>query len=216
MAVSSTGGGNLTHVTVSTDGVDLAALEPVAAVTTAAVANSSGTSALETALKAALGAGTVVHLTDASYTVTSSIVINITTSFQGPLGIDLGGAKILSQISDGGPVIQINVAAGVDIGTLSLSNFSIQGNGLEGDGLKIVVDGADRWIRDLDIRNVNVEHVGGIGLDVLGNVSRAASSTRGCTATAKVARASPTAPAAGWRTISIGWAAAFARTTSPA
>ena len=170
VAVSSTGGGNLTHVTVSTDGVDLAALEPVAAVTTAAVANSSGTSALETALKAALGAGTVVHLTDTSYTVTSSIVINITTSFQGPLGIDLGGAKILSQISDGGPVIQINVAAGVDIGTLSLSNFSIQGNGLEGDGLKIVVDGADRWIRDLDIRNVNVEHVGGIGLDVLGNV----------------------------------------------
>ena len=170
VAVSSTGGGNLTHVTVSTDGVDLAALEPVAAVTTAAVANSSGTSALETALKAALADGTVVHLTDTAYTVTSSIVINITTSFQGPLGIDLGGAKILSQISNGGPVIQINVAAGVDIGTLSLSNFSIQGNGLEGDGLKIVVDGADRWIRDLDIRNVNVEHVGGIGLDVLGNV----------------------------------------------
>ncbi|HZB53006.1 MAG TPA: Ig-like domain-containing protein, partial [Reyranella sp.] len=170
VAVSGTGGGNLTHVTVSTDGVDLAALEPVAAVTTAAVANSSGTSALETALKAALGGGTIVHLTDTSYIVTSSIVINITTSFQGPLGIDLGGAKILSQITDGGPVIQINIAAGVDIGTLSLSNFSIQGNGLEGDGLKIVVDGADRWIRDLDIRNVNVEHVGGIGLDVLGNV----------------------------------------------
>lgn len=170
VAVSSTGGGNLTHMTVSTDGVDLAALEPVAAATTAAVANSNGTSVLETALKAALGGGTVVHLTDTAYTVTSSIVINITTSFQGPLGIDLGGAKILSQITDGGPVIQINVAAGVDIGTLSLSNFSIQGNGLEGDGLKIVVDGADRWIRDLDVRNVNVEHVGGIGLDVLGNV----------------------------------------------
>jgi hypothetical protein len=170
VAVSGTGGGNLTHVTVSTDGVDLAVLAPVAAATTAAVAASTGTGVLETALKAALAGGTVVHLTDTSYTVTSSIVINITASFQGPLGIDLGGAKILSQIADGGPVIQINIAAGVDIGTLSLSNFSIQGNGLEGGGLKIVADGADRWVRDLDIRNVNVEHVGGIGLDVLGNV----------------------------------------------
>ena len=33
-----------------------------------------------------------------------------------------------------------------------------------------MADGADRSIRDLDISNVNVEHVGGIGLDVLGNV----------------------------------------------
>ena len=170
VAVSGTGGGNLTHVTVSTDGVEVATLAPVTAVTTAAVAASNGTGVLETALKAALGGGTVVHLTDTSYTVTSSIVINITASFQGPLGIDLGGAKILSQIAGGGPVIQINIAAGIDIGTLTLSNFSIQGNGLEGDGIKIVADGSDRWIRDLDIRNVNIEHVGGIGLDVLGNV----------------------------------------------
>ena len=170
VAVSGEGGGNLTHVTVSTDGVDLATPAPVADDTAAAAADSTGTGALETALKAALSGGGVVHLTDTSHTVTSSIVINITASFQGPLGIDLGGAKILSQIADGGPVIQINIAAGVDIGTLTLSNFSIQGNGLEGDGIRIVADGADRWIRDLDIRNVNVEHVGGIGLDLLGNI----------------------------------------------
>ncbi|MBI2735833.1 MAG: right-handed parallel beta-helix repeat-containing protein [Rhodospirillales bacterium] len=168
VAVSGEGGGNLAHVTVSTDGVDLAALPPVD--TAAAVADSRGTGVLESALKAALSGGGVVHLTDTSYTVTSPIVINITASFQGSLGIDLGGAKILSQIADGGPVIQINIGAGVDIGTLTLSNFSIQGNGLEGDGIRIVADGADRWIRDLDIRNVNVEHVGGIGLDLLGNI----------------------------------------------
>ena len=80
--------------------------------------------------------------------------------------------------------------------TLSLSNFSIHGNGLEGDGIKIVADGADRSVHDSTISNVNVEHVGGIGLDVLGNVSRARCSIRGCTATARAARASPTAPAA--------------------
>lgn len=170
VAVSGEGGGNLAAVSSSSQGVALPVLSAVTALTTAAVAASTGTSPLETALKAAIADGTVVHLTEASYTVTSSIVINLTNSTQGSIGIDLGGAKIISQIAGGGPVIQINVGPGVDIGTLTLSNFSIQGNGSEGDGIKIVVDGTDRWIRDLDIHCVNVEHVGGIGLDVIGNV----------------------------------------------
>ena len=191
-----------------------AALAAVTAATTAAVATSTGTGPLEAALKAALAGDSVVHLTDTTYTVTSSIVINITTSFQGPFGIDLGGAKILSQIEGGGPVIQINIGPGVDLGTLTLANFTIQGNGLEGGGIKIVADGVDRAIHDLSLSNVNIEHVGGIGLDVLGNV-QGAYSTRGCTATARAARASPTAPAAAWPATSNGWAAVSARTTSP-
>ncbi len=80
--------------------------------------------------------------------------------------IDLGGAKILYQISDGGPVIEIIVGPGVNLSKLTLSNFGIQGNGSEGDGIKIVIDGADRTIADLSIYNISVEHVGGIGLDV--------------------------------------------------
>jgi len=170
VAVSGAGGGNLTHVSVGTDGVDLAALATVTAATTAAVATSTGTGTLEMALKAALAGDSVVHLTDTSYTVTSSIVINITASSQGPFGIDLGGAKILSQIEGGGPVIQINVGPGVDLGTLTLANFMILGNGQEGCGIRIVADGVDRGIHDLSLMNVNVEHVGGIGLDVVGNV----------------------------------------------
>ena len=55
---------------------------------------------------------------------------------------------------------------------LSLSNFSILGNGGEGAGIRIVADGADRSVHDWRISNVNVEHVGGIGLDVVGNVSQ--------------------------------------------
>jgi hypothetical protein len=158
-------------VTVSTDGVDLAVPAPVAAATTAAVAASTGTGVLETALKAALAGGTVVHLTDTSYTVTSSIVINITASFQGPLGIDLGGAKILSQITGGGPVIQINIAAGrryrhVVAVELSRSRAT--------PGRRRHQDRGRRR-RSLDPRpsisgTSIIEHVGGIGLDVLGNV----------------------------------------------
>ncbi len=106
------------------------------------------------------------------FTVTTPIVINLTRSTQGPVGIDLGGAKIMSQITNGAPVIEIIAAPGVDFGGLTLSNFSILGNGQEGDGIRIVADGADRSLHDWTISNVNVEHVGGIGLDVLGNVSQ--------------------------------------------
>ena len=168
VAASGVGDGDLADVSVSTQGVALPTLSPITAATTAATASSS-TGTLGKTLKAALSGGYVAHLTGASaYTVTSPIVINVTSSMQG--GIDLGGAKICSQITNGSPVIRINVASGVDISRLTLSNFSILGNGAEGDGIKIVANGINRSIT-LDISNVNVEHVGGIGLDVIGNIT---------------------------------------------
>ncbi len=172
VAVSGAGGGNEAHVVVDSQGVALPALATVSAATTASVASSAGTDAVESALRSAIASGTVTHLTDTTtYTVTAPIVINITSSIQAETGIDLGGAKIISHIAGGGPVIEIIVAPGVDVSHLTLANFSVLGNGGEGDGIKIVADGKDRVIRDLSINNVNVEHVGGIGFDVLGNVS---------------------------------------------
>jgi aryl-phospho-beta-D-glucosidase BglC (GH1 family) len=165
-------GASLANVSLSTQGVALPTLASVTSATTAAVPSSTGTGALETALRAAMAGGYVAHLTGTSYAVTTPIVINVTSSTQGPVGIDLGGAKIVSQITDGSPAIEIIVGRGVDLGSLTLSNFSIQGNGLEGDGIKIVADGNDRLLHDWSISNVSVEHVGGIGLDVLGNVSQ--------------------------------------------
>ena len=76
----------------------------------------------------------------------------------------------MSQVTGGRPVIEIVAGPGVNVSNLTLSNFSIVGNGQEGDGIKIVAAGSDRSI-NLSISNVNIEHVGGIGLDVLGNVS---------------------------------------------
>ena len=171
VAVSGVGGGNEAHVVVDSHGIELPTLAAVSAATTAAVTSSTGTEALESALRAAIAGGTVAHLTDTTYTVTAPIVINITSSIATETGIDLGGAKIISHIAGGGPVIEFIVAPGVDVSHLTLSNFSVLGTGGEGDGIKIVADGTDRVIRDLSINNVNVEHVGGIGLDVLGNVS---------------------------------------------
>jgi len=169
VSVAPVGDGDLAHVTVSSQGVTLPTLPPVTTADTAPVATSTGTGTLETALKAAMAGGYVAHLTDATYTVSSPIVINVTNTNQGAFGIDLGGAKIISQVTDGSPVIEIVVGPGVNLSSLTLSNFSI--NGSSGDGIKIVADGTDRSIGNLSINHVSIEHVGGIGLDVIGNIS---------------------------------------------
>src|SRR5512139_929347 len=121
-------------------------------------------------LSAAIAGGYVAHSSGGTYTVSSPIVIQVNSTIQGPLGIDLGGATIVSQITNGAPVIEIDVGPGVDLRYLTLSNFTIEGNGREGDGIKIVADGNDRWVYNFTIGNVAVDHVGGVGLDVIGSV----------------------------------------------
>lgn len=122
-------------------------------------------------LQQAFNNGTLVVGTDHTYTVSAPIVINVTKDTQGPIGIDLGGARIVSNITNGAPVIQINVAAGVDLANLTLSNFSIWGSGSDGDGIQIVANGTDRLVHDWSVSNVTIQHVGGAGLDVIGNFS---------------------------------------------
>ena len=63
----------------------------------------AGTS-LETALRNAISGGYVAEMSGQTYTVTQPIVINVMSPIQGPLGIDLGGATIMSQVTNGQPV----------------------------------------------------------------------------------------------------------------
>ena len=172
LSVSGLGGGNVAAVSVSNYGAAVPSLGSLAAATSTATASSTGTGTLETALRTALTGGTVASLSGATFSVTTPIVIYLTGSSQGPIGIDLGGAKIMSQVTGGKPVIEIIAGPGVNVSNLTLSNFSIIGNGQEGDGIRIVAAGADRSI-NLAMSNVQIEHVGGIGIDVLGNVSGA-------------------------------------------
>ena len=102
------------------------------------------------ALAAAFQGQYVAQLTGQTYTITSPIVIHVTGTVTGPLGIDGGGATIVSQVTNGAPVIQIVVDPDVDMRYLTLSNFTIQGNGQEGDGIQIVADGNDRWRLQLE------------------------------------------------------------------
>lgn len=170
VTVSGLGGGNTATVSAATSTIAMPILSAITAATTAAVANSTGTGTLETALRNALNGGSVANLSGQSFTVTTPITINLTKSSIGPIGMDLGGAKIMSQVTNGQPVIQIIAGPGVSVADLKLTNFSIIGNGQEGDGLRIVADGSDRSVT-IDLQNVQIEHVGGIGLDVLGNAT---------------------------------------------
>src|SRR6266545_1198 len=123
-----------------------------------------------TALSAAMAGGYVAHLGGGTYNIASPIVINVDSTIQGALGIDGGGARLVSQIFDGSPLIEIHVGPGVDLRYLTLSNFTIEGSGNEGDGIKIVADGNDRWLYSWIIDNVTVQHVGGFGLDMQGSI----------------------------------------------
>ena len=116
-------------------GVTTEATFVIAAPIMTEAAASATTVDLGTALQAAMAGGYLAHLAAPSYTVTSSIVINVNSTIQGPMGIDLGGARIVSQITDGSPVIQLNVGPGVDLRYVTFANFTIEGNGGEGDGI---------------------------------------------------------------------------------
>jgi len=145
LSLSGFGGGNSASVSVGTSGVALPGLSAVTAATTTALATTNTGNPVETALKAAVATGSA-HLTDSAYSVNAPIVINLTNAGQGPINIDFGGAKIQSNIANGSPVIEIIVGAGVNVSQLTLSHLLINGNGGEGDGIKIVADGNDRWM----------------------------------------------------------------------
>src|SRR5215472_18855848 len=134
------------------------------------MATSTTTTDFGAALSAAIAGGYVAQLSGGTYTVTQPIVIHINSTIQGPLGINGNGATLVSHITDGSPVIEIDVGPGVDLRYLDLSNFNIVGNGKEGDGIKIVADGNDRWAYNWNIDNVKVSQVGGYGLDMQGSL----------------------------------------------
>ena len=69
------------------------------------------------ALTAAIQGGYVAQLTGQTYTITSPIVIHITSTYPGPVGIDGGGATLISQVTNGAPLIQIIADPGVTCAT---------------------------------------------------------------------------------------------------
>jgi hypothetical protein len=67
------------------------------------------------ALTAAFQGQYVAQLTGQTYTITSPIVIHVTGTVTGPVGIDGGGATLISQVTNGAPLIQIIADPGVNM-----------------------------------------------------------------------------------------------------
>ena len=67
----------------------------------------AGTS-LDTALRNAISGGYVAEMSGQTYTVTQPIVINVTSTMQGPVGIDLGGAGLRTFDFDTKPLTSHN------------------------------------------------------------------------------------------------------------
>src|SRR4051812_10172759 len=121
-------------------------------------------------LQGAFAGGYVANGAGHSFTVSKTIVIYVSSTTQGPIGLDLGGGTIYSNITDGSPVIRVEIGPNVDLRYLTFANFTIQGNGREGSGIQVVAAANDRWIYNFSVDNVKIDHVGGNGLDVQGSV----------------------------------------------
>src|SRR5690348_10856614 len=124
--------------------------------TTTAIAD--GATDLNSILQSAMAGSYVAQGSGQSFTVSKTIVIHVDSTTQGPLGLDLGGGTIYSNITDGSPVIQVVVGPGVDLRYLQFANLTIEGNGREGAGIQILAGANDRWVYNFGIENVTVNN----------------------------------------------------------
>ena len=60
---------------------------------------------LSSILQAAFAGSYVANGAGQNFTVSKTIVIYVSSTTQGPIGLDLGGGTIYSNITDGSPVI---------------------------------------------------------------------------------------------------------------
>ncbi len=130
--------------------------------------------ALERAFAAALAGrdARVVTIPPGRYRVTRPI--RIRTEGRGPgnithrSGILAQGARVMSEIKDGSPVIEIESRA--TLRYFLLDGLQIQGRGREGHGISVVCVRRGTYLYNFCLRDVVVENCGGDGLRMVGNI----------------------------------------------
>ncbi len=86
-------------------------------------------------------------------------------------GISAGGARILSRVTNGEPVIRL--ASEGTVRFLLLEGLDIQGNGKEGHGLSLECDQFGKYLYNFCLRDVVVQGCGGDGCRMIGNIFEA-------------------------------------------
>lgn len=104
------------------------------------------------------------------YTITRTLMLNFTSPVS-DAWLFGSGAVLRSAITDGSPVLSIAVATpGAWVRRLNLLDLTIFGNGSEGAGLSIFVDGNMNALYNSSFERFAVEGVGGNGFDIRGAI----------------------------------------------
>jgi hypothetical protein len=132
------------------------------------------TAAIEKTFQAALNGrrSRVMTIPPGIYRVTRPIKLRTLSKGDGNIthvsGIVGHGARILSQVNGGEPVIEIESRAVVRY--FMINGLQIQGNGREGHGLSINCQNRGAYFYNFGMRDVVIENCGGDGCSMVGNI----------------------------------------------
>lgn len=131
------------------------------------------TAALQAGLDAAFSkGGAILTIPPGSYRVTKTLRVESPEGQAGIIGRHFGirapGARLVSAIADGSPVLQI--ASNSTQRFLVLEGLQIAGSGKEGHGLVLICDNRGAYLYNACLRDIVVEGCGGDGCQMIGNV----------------------------------------------
>jgi len=127
--------------------------------------------ALQRALDATFAPGSrtpFLVIPPGTYRLTRPLRIDLRENQTRPGGIIAHGARLISKIGDGRPVLSITARATVRF--LLIEGLDIQGSGNDGHGLHIECDDRDHYIYNFCLRDLTIQECGGDGCRLLGNV----------------------------------------------
>lgn len=117
-------------------------------------------------------ASQIAEATEPTYTISAPITINLTAHINS-FGFNGNGCRIISNVAPGtnAPLISILIT-GADIAAryMTLTNFTIMGNGNESDGIFVNVPRNDSWNYNFNFENVNVMGCGRHGINCEGSI----------------------------------------------
>ncbi len=132
------------------------------------------TDALQAVFDAALAGAdaAVVDLPPGVYRVTRPIRVTTGSGSDAnithPAGIKGRGARIVSEIGDGQPIVRIDVHA--TLRYVLLEGISLEGSGQDGTGLEISCQDRGTYFYNFCLRDLYIERCGGDGCRLIGNL----------------------------------------------
>ena len=127
------------------------------------------TAALQAAMDATFaGDGTMLLIPPGTYRVTRTLRLRFTKPLTRQGGILAPGARLLSAIIDGSPVVEVLSESTVRY--LLIDGLGIEGSGSDGVGLKLSCESFGRYIYNFCLRDLVVQNCGDDGCALAGNI----------------------------------------------